>query len=214
MDEKRIHSEKTLWSFWDGPDPMHLVSKCRKSWQKYLPHDWKIVVLDSETVTTHSDYQNFIVPNNFATLIPAHKSDVVRLNVLYRYGGLYMDATVMLHDDVWRLLSQYRDRPLLAFQLPHRPNFVENWLLYAPRANAATIKLWLDDFVLRLESSTAAERKNAPGARKKRCIAPAIRLTSKRTSPIAVWSNPTRCFETCTTAPNFRSIRFSNLRAC
>ena len=80
-----------IWSYWDGPQD-ELIKKCFKSWYKYLD-DWKINILNEKNL----DKFGIIKPNTWSELLPATKSDVIRLNLLYNYGGVWMDASILLH---------------------------------------------------------------------------------------------------------------------
>ncbi|WP_343550952.1 capsular polysaccharide synthesis protein [Pantoea sp.] len=83
---------------------------------------------------------------------PSHKSDVIRLELLHRYGGIWMDATIILNRtldellavnaaDNYDLIAFYRDGSTLDKAYP----VIESWFLAAPKNNAF-IGRWLHYF--------------------------------------------------------------------
>lgn len=83
---------------------------------------------------------------------PSHKSDVIRLELLHRYGGIWMDATIILNrsmdellavngEGCYDLIAFYRDGSTLDKNYP----VIESWFLAAPAQNAF-IGRWLHYF--------------------------------------------------------------------
>ena len=91
MIPKKIHY---CW-FGGNPKP-EIIEKCIASWSKFCP-DWEIIEWNE---------QNYDV-NNFAYTKEAYQakqwafvSDVVRLDVVCRHGGVYMDTDVELFSSI------------------------------------------------------------------------------------------------------------------
>ena len=128
-----------IWSYWEG-DNNSLLDICLDSWKKYLP-DWDIIILNEETV----DNYNIIKPENFNSLSQTIKSDVVRLSLLYNYGGLWLDRTVLINEKTdW--LKKFMEYDYFGFKLKNK-KYIENWFLLVPEKNNKYIKLWLDTFL-------------------------------------------------------------------
>jgi mannosyltransferase OCH1-like enzyme len=112
-----------LWSYWEGRKP-EIVHRSIQSWRTYLP-EWEIHVLDPVSVLNS-------VPSSshFSEYSPATRADIIRLQLLYKFGGLWMDATILLRDGLdW--LSKYDDQELFAFtknSASMKSLFIENWL--------------------------------------------------------------------------------------
>ena len=67
-----------------------LVLRCIESWKKQLP-DWEII----EWNESNWDVRNFeFTKKAYENKKYAFISDVARLDVLYRYGGVYLDTDV------------------------------------------------------------------------------------------------------------------------
>lgn len=82
---------KTIHYCWFGRNPLpDLALKCIESWKKFLP-DYEIIQWNEDNYDVNS--------NNFVREAYLHKkyafvSDYARLDILYRYGGIYFDTDV------------------------------------------------------------------------------------------------------------------------
>jgi len=79
---------------------------------------------------------NIKIPSTFHKLQPALQSDIVRLNLLYMYGGIWMDATIMLLRDLewltdYTRLNGQKDS-YFALQA-YDAEFIENWMISVKR---------------------------------------------------------------------------------
>ena len=102
----RTKTQKTLsnpypnkiWFYWNEElkKAPEIVRICLKSIKKHIP-DMDVIILDKRSV------QNYIkLPKNVlqkyeeGIICEAHFSDIVRVNLLNEYGGLWLDSTVFL----------------------------------------------------------------------------------------------------------------------
>jgi hypothetical protein len=97
------NDRKTIWGYWhDGEE--HLSGFCQlavESWRVRHP-DWNIVIIGLDNF--HRYVSSSELPSTFYSLKRQHQSDLVRLAVMRRYGGLYLDASYVLFksmDDLW-----------------------------------------------------------------------------------------------------------------
>lgn len=81
-----------IWTYWDGDKP-DLVRRCIDSWRKYNP-DYTIIELDKNLVSVYLPEVN-LGSLKFASESPARFSDFLRLHILSKYGGIWMDASVI-----------------------------------------------------------------------------------------------------------------------
>ena len=82
---------KVIHTFWFSGDPMpKLYQDCLRSWKKYAP-DYKIHIWDLDTYKPGECvfFEQAISHKNWA-----FASDYARVDVLRRYGGVYMDLDV------------------------------------------------------------------------------------------------------------------------
>lgn len=83
--------EKTIHYFWIGDKPLgEKEKKCIASWKKYLP-DYRIVEWNEKNYDfSYCQYiQDAKAQKRYGFAI-----DVARLDIVYRYGGIYLDTDV------------------------------------------------------------------------------------------------------------------------
>ena len=131
---------KIIWTFWTGPK-CKMYTKCQLSWRYYLK-DWKINVVTLDNI----DSWNLVLPSTFDKLPPTAKSDIIRINLLYKYGGVWLDATIQLLrnlDWLLKLCNKGGKHDYFACKA-WDAEFVENWLLAVNRVKNPYIKKWRD----------------------------------------------------------------------
>ncbi len=109
-----------------------IVQKCYASLQKYCA-DRPIHLITSENMGDYVTLPDYVVQKYRAGIIPAAQfSDILRLALLVKYGGIWVDSTVLITDS---LPTYITDEPLFFFSstvlqgdvpLPHAGS---NWLL-------------------------------------------------------------------------------------
>lgn len=86
----------TMW--WQGekaaPD---IVKACWNSQRKNLPEGVSLRILAEENFREYIDIPDYILDKYQSGLIlPAHLSDIVRCCLLYKYGGVWLDSTILM----------------------------------------------------------------------------------------------------------------------
>ena len=122
----------TYWhQGWDEIPPVLRV--CLNSMRRHHA-DWKIHLLDANTA---SDWLEPIpVPEeNWKQLPLAHRSDVIRTQLLLRHGGVWADPTLWFADSIDEWLSKRMDSGLFLFHRPGRDRLISNWFIAAEAGN-------------------------------------------------------------------------------
>lgn len=98
-----LHGKLPVWVCWwqgfqDAPD---LVRICRDSWRKHLPDDLaEIHEITFDNYTNYVTFPDWILKRyRNGHISMTMLSDLLRMALLYRYGGLWMDATYYLAQD-------------------------------------------------------------------------------------------------------------------
>ena len=97
MIPKKIHY---IW-FGKG-EKNDRIKHCIESWKKYLP-DYEIIEWNEDNFDINI---NDFCKQAYDNKIWAYVSDVARLYVLYKYGGIYMDTDV----EVYKPLDEFLDQ--------------------------------------------------------------------------------------------------------
>lgn len=138
---------KIIWSYWDGPDN-DLNKCCLKSWKKFLP-GWDIRLLNRDSV------EKYIIkkPSTYDNLTITAKSDLIRLNLLYNYGGIWLDTSILLHQNfewIQNYVNVYSKKDYFQYKVPWQP-WEENNFIITLCTHNQYIKKWLDVFLGILE---------------------------------------------------------------
>lgn len=124
---------RTIWMLWlqglDNAPP--LVKSCIDSWEQMNP-GWELRVLSREDLPGYFDLDT-LTGGSVNDLSPQHLSDLIRINLLERYGGCWADATClcMVPLDDW--IHEHARSGFFAFSKPGPDRLMSNWFLAARR---------------------------------------------------------------------------------
>ncbi|GHT17456.1 glycosyl transferase [Bacteroidia bacterium] len=96
--KRKLGTEKIVWQLWfQGIDENlpPLVRACFASVDKYMP-DYKIVRLTKDTIFDYIDLPDFAYHKTGKGYKTAHFSDLLRVCLLAAYGGVWIDAKILL----------------------------------------------------------------------------------------------------------------------
>lgn len=131
---------KILWSYWEGPGNI-LNKRCLNSWKRFLP-DWDIRMLNNNTLEKY----DILKPSTYNQLTITTKSDIIRLNLLYKYGGVWLDASILLHqnfDWIEKYIHLYSKNDYFQYKIPWE-NREENNFIVVLAENNYSIGKWLE----------------------------------------------------------------------
>jgi len=138
-----------VWAFWQSTEMPPLVSRCVASWHKHLdPEKYDIKILTHETFQQYLPFDMLSEIPHFFELRLAQQADFLRLSLLKWHGGIWMDMSIYLVDDL--PFDGMRDQ----FYAPRFPRVdkqcVQAWLISTPRQNDV-INAWLEEFTIQLK---------------------------------------------------------------
>ncbi len=154
--KKDLHTDKIMWQFWgQGVDEStHPVVKSSFFSVGLNKGDYERIILNNNTIRDYIDLPDFVYEKlktnknyNYAFF-----SDVLRVSLLSAYGGVWLDATILLTD---KIPSEILDSDFFAYQRGKRPdNFdiLENQFLY--------YWCWDKNFKVNLLNSFIVAKKN------------------------------------------------------
>lgn len=81
--------------WWQGLDDIpEMVMQCLNSIDENLPENVELHLITLENVFNYIDLPDWIIEKfNSGKITYTHLSDILRMGILYRYGGLWIDAT-------------------------------------------------------------------------------------------------------------------------
>lgn len=140
-DKNLLHeSSNKIWICWfqgieNAPD---LVRKCYKSIIENVI-DKEIIVITKENIFEYVEFPKFILDKwNRGIITHTHMTDLLRLELLIRYGGMWLDATVFCSGN--NIPNYYFDSDIFFYQClkPGRDghaSYISSWLISAKTNN-------------------------------------------------------------------------------
>ena len=118
-----------------------IVKKCVMSWSYYNKNTWKIVLLSQKNL-----YYYVPLYLKYRHLNHAALSDIIRILLLFKYGGLWVDATTYCNKPLDDWLPNLIRPPnnFFAFFKPSSDKVVSSWFLYFSEPFHYIAKRWLD----------------------------------------------------------------------
>lgn len=84
---------KRIWTYWNEKTiTKKTVRLCIESWKKYNP-DYEITIVNPSNLKYFIDLDVKKLKMNDG---PARESDIIRINILEKYGGVWVDATILM----------------------------------------------------------------------------------------------------------------------
>lgn len=116
-----FETDKIIWQYWAQgyANVPEVVSRCLASVDRYA-EGYTIIRLTDDTLSTYLDLPEFIVAKR-KLMTTAHFSDLLRLMLLKTYGGIWMDATILLTGPIPR---EYAESDFFVFRRdPDEPDY-------------------------------------------------------------------------------------------
>jgi hypothetical protein len=127
---------KIIWTYWDNDEIPEFIKLCLNNWKKVCS-DYEINILHKSNVDKYIN-----IPNNFYKIPSYRQSDIARLLLLQKYGGIWIDASTILFVSPDKFISKNN---ITLFLTPGSNNkdiiVYENWFISAPKNNLI-INLW------------------------------------------------------------------------
>lgn len=135
---------KTIWTFWQNEDDEAelppLVEFCMETWRQ-LNQGWEIRLLDEKAKFDWITKED--LPDDYEKHFVQHRADLVRLAVIKKHGGVWMDAATCLVKPLSEILGDKPDVRTVMTLKDYRTfdtkedrvgqeMFIENWFLAAP----------------------------------------------------------------------------------
>ena len=126
---------KIIWMYWhQGFDQApQVVSPCVQQW-KNLHSDWKIHLLDQNNVYEFAE-PLAIKKKTLENMTLAHRSDLIRTQLLIKYGGVWVDPTCFPIQKLDSWLPENMQSGFFFFYKPGRGRIISNWFIAAEKNN-------------------------------------------------------------------------------
>jgi len=118
-----------LWLQGWGEAP-EIVAACRRTWERHNP-GWTVVPLTRESAYRLLDGSELLSAVETRTLPPEALSDVIRIGLLQKYGGVWADATTYCLQPLNDWLPAHLASGFFAFSNPGPDRMLSTWFLAA-----------------------------------------------------------------------------------
>lgn len=151
--EETIVLPKKLWMYWENDIP-EFVEKCIDRMREKNP-EYEVFVLNPENVNQYSHI-------DFSQLEDAtaqQKADLLRFDLMYHHGGIWLDASIILYDRLDWISELMVEKKTANFAYYRRKNttnlnfpVLENWLLASVGHNIF-FKQWYEELYLAIQQT-------------------------------------------------------------
>ncbi len=131
---------KNIWIYWfQGFDSApSIVTRCVQSWRTLNP-DYNIRLLDSTSIKDYLDMSEVLYSDRVLKSSLAAQSDLIRINLLAKHGGVWVDSTLMCMQPIDRWLEPHCS--FFAFSNPGPDRMLSSWFL-STDGSSHIIKEW------------------------------------------------------------------------
>lgn len=134
--ENQVHEQtKIIWQYWNQgrQNAPEIVKSCLNSVERH-GKNFQIIMLDDGNLNDYIELPK-LIREKLGFIPIAHLSDLIRLLLLQKFGGLWIDATVFLTDGI---PDTIQDSPFFAFTRPSDPFLFSSWFLKSTSQHALT----------------------------------------------------------------------------
>ena len=136
---------RKIWILWyQGlSEAPFIVKKCITSWKIENPN-WEVIVLDKENLNDYID--DALPPEKIEKLTFTKRSDLFRLQLLAKFGGVWADATTLCMKPLDDWIDEYAGSGFFAFSKPGKDRILSSWFI-AGSKDCPIIKKWNEYFI-------------------------------------------------------------------
>lgn len=124
---------KILWTYWHSLEKMpEFVRKCIETWRVHNP-DYVINVVTSKTFSKYVGFEESYRIKHWKFMDSAQRmSDLVRLALLSKYGGIWLDASCVCYES-FNWVQVYKESVIM-YKIPEI-GVPESWFIACTREN-------------------------------------------------------------------------------
>jgi hypothetical protein len=137
---------RIIWSFWDSEEIPSIIKKCTDTWYAKNPN-YEIRILNMNNIHKYlHNYEIYSIKNWEYNDSPQRLSDLVRLHVLSKYGGIWLDASIVCYENFDWIYEEKSD--CLLYSIPELSTvpLLESWFI-ACTPNNPYVNDWKDEFM-------------------------------------------------------------------
>ncbi|MDY4281655.1 MAG: capsular polysaccharide synthesis protein [[Pasteurella] mairii] len=134
-----------IFTYWDNESNLpFIVEKCRASLKKYINTEYfELIILNKNSYKAWTDFRQ---ENINANITQAHFTDLLRMKLLEKWGGVWLDATCLLIQDFYLSIQEIIQQEHFLFS--YTKSRTGTWFIYSKPNNyvismiSEAIQLW------------------------------------------------------------------------
>ena len=139
---------KKIWTFWEG-EQNDFVNRCIDSWKKHNP-DCEVIVLNKTNIQEYLPKLKIDKLKHVDDI--RHFSDVIRVFILAKYGGIWSDASIICYGSYdWIFeLQEEKKVEFIGYWINDdnkESPIIENWF-FACIPNSTLVNDWKDSLMI------------------------------------------------------------------
>ena len=110
-----FNTNNNIWLYWEnkkGKQKSNYLNLCYKTIEKQCSNNFKIHILNENTVYNY--LPNLRKDLNHKLNIP-QKADYIRLQLLHKYGGIWLDADIIVLNDLSKIIEKLNKYDFIGF---------------------------------------------------------------------------------------------------
>ncbi len=144
------HIPKSIWTYWHSDIIPCIVKKCINTWKKYNP-SYKIIILNKNNINKYITKINHdVLKHPIYNDSHTRFADLVRFCVLAENGGVWIDSTIILKENLDKWLfnkeGEFSGFYINSFTTKNTFPIIENWFFACNKDSEFMIK-WRDEFL-------------------------------------------------------------------
>ena len=148
-----INNDKIIWLYWNGAEKK-LIVLLRKIMILHSDNgkNYKINLVTSKNIELFIDKRD--IPNYFYNLRYAHQADYVRIYVLYKYGGIWLDSDTLVMNNLNELFDLLKIHMGFVVAYDHDDAVIDGQMqvhlcntVIGSKSNTQILQSWLIDML-------------------------------------------------------------------
>lgn len=144
---EELKFSRYVWSFYDRKMP-DIIQRIFDRTYNIVSKNWEYKYLTYDNISLYLNTSLF--PSHFKKMLPAHQSDYVRLCLLSKYGGWWIDTAIIVNNDsiMEEMYEEGKESNaelvgVCYLQCPRK--LIETSFFYAPKGSVI-LKEWMKEF--------------------------------------------------------------------
>ncbi len=141
---------KKIWTYWNEDPVPDFIQRCIETWRKENP-DHTVYVVNDKNLSEHlgEDEAKQLIEWKFNDS-PQRMSDLVRLAVIAKHGGVWLDASIICYENLGWVETALEGRSCAVYSIPElapkdKP-LLESWFIAATK-DSEFVRRWRDEFI-------------------------------------------------------------------